>query len=304
MPKRAAQEETHPAETSSDEEYDESFIEEDSYAPDSPDDPTMEDDEEMPETIDVDFEYFDFNKDIDYHAIGNLIRQLLDSDAPSFNLSELSELILEQEACGSTIKTDGKESDPFAILTVLNMSDEKHKKNKKGVITALSDYFYARTRDLPELHKKLRNLLAPTSTSKVGLVISERLINMPVQVVPPMYKMLLDETRDQEFDYFLVLSKTFTEAETSVDEEDDRPSKKTKKAPGYKPEVYFFHPEDEVIQEKSLVHGSYPFAKASQEADSKRAFQEYGIFPQGLLMLVKAKDLEAIVSKMEVEFAP
>jgi protein BCP1 len=29
----------------------------------------------------------------------------------------------------------------------------------------------------------------------VGLVICERLINMPVQVIPPMYKMLADELR-------------------------------------------------------------------------------------------------------------
>ncbi|KAG5355832.1 Protein BCP1 [Yarrowia sp. B02] len=302
MPKRAAEDQKHPAETSSDDDYDESYLEEDSYAPDSPDDPTMEDDEDIPETIDVDFEYFDFNKDIDYHAIGNLLRQLLDSDSTSFNLSELSDMILEQESCGTTIKTDGKESDPFAILTVLNMS--AHKDNKKGVIAALIDYFVARTQDLPELHKQIRKLLGPSSTSQVGLIISERLINMPVQVVPPMYKMLLDETKDQDFDYFLVLSKTFTEAETSVDEEDERPSKKNKKGPGYKPETYYFHPEDEVIQEKSTQHGSYAFAKASQEADSKRAFQEYGIFPKGHLMLFKAKDLEAIVFKMEVEFAP
>lgn len=30
---------------------------------------------------------------------------------------------------------------------------------------------------------------------KTGLIISERLINLPLQLVPPMYKMLLDELK-------------------------------------------------------------------------------------------------------------
>jgi hypothetical protein len=32
--------------------------------------------------------------------------------------------------------------------------------------------------------------------SQVGLVLCERLINMPVPVIPPMYRMLVDEMKD------------------------------------------------------------------------------------------------------------
>jgi len=43
------------------------------------------------------------------------------------------------------------------------------------------------------LNEKLIELLKDTSQSHIGLILSERLINMPVQIVPPMYKMLQEE---------------------------------------------------------------------------------------------------------------
>lgn len=36
-------------------------------------------------------------------------------------MHELTELVLGQSTIGTTIKTDGTESDPYALLTVLNM---------------------------------------------------------------------------------------------------------------------------------------------------------------------------------------
>jgi protein BCP1 len=61
------------------------------------------------------------NPDVDYQAIKRLLGQLFGRDADKFNCHELTELILSQTSIGSTIKTDGEESDPYALLTVLNM---------------------------------------------------------------------------------------------------------------------------------------------------------------------------------------
>ena len=47
----------------------------------------------------------------------------------------------------------------------------------------------------PALHDTLRHLLEPASPSQVGLILCERLVNMPVQVIPPMYRMLTDEIK-------------------------------------------------------------------------------------------------------------
>ncbi|SRR6266542_6785443 len=76
--------------------------------------------------VDVDFDFFD-PKEIDYPTIKQLMIQLFSSDAELFNLSELSELIISQPLLGTTIKIDGTDSDPYALLTVLNMNEHKVK---------------------------------------------------------------------------------------------------------------------------------------------------------------------------------
>ena len=70
--------------------------------------------------VDVDFDFFDLAA-IDYHSIGLLLRQLLSHDAPDFDISALTNAILEQNL-GSTVKCDGQESDPLAFCTALNLA--------------------------------------------------------------------------------------------------------------------------------------------------------------------------------------
>ena len=71
--------------------------------------------------VDVSFEFFDPNPKVDYHAIKRLLTQLFQRDAEQLHVNELTELILSQPTVGTTIKTDGIESDPFSLFTVLNM---------------------------------------------------------------------------------------------------------------------------------------------------------------------------------------
>ena len=59
------------------------------------------------------------------HGLKSLCRQLFDTDAQLFDLSALVDLILSQPLLGSTVKVDGKESDPFAFLTVLNLHEHR-----------------------------------------------------------------------------------------------------------------------------------------------------------------------------------
>ena len=61
------------------------------------------------------------------------------------------------------------------------------------MIKALIDYTLKKAASSAILHSTLQTLFS--SSQQVGFVFSERLINMPVQVVPPMYRMLSDEIR-------------------------------------------------------------------------------------------------------------
>ena len=99
---------------------------------------------------------------------------------------------MSQPAIGSTVKTDGMDSDPYAFLTVLNM----HIHHQHPSIKAIGNYCLkiAAASGDHQIHASLHTLFSQNQ-QHVGLVISERLINMPVQIVPPMYKMLADEIK-------------------------------------------------------------------------------------------------------------
>ncbi|KAK9471856.1 p21-C-terminal region-binding protein-domain-containing protein [Dipodascopsis tothii] len=266
--------------------------------------------ESEPEIVDVDFDFFDPRPDIDFHAIRNLLRQTFDADNVLFDLSALTDLILSQNTLGSTVKTDGIESDPFAFLTVINATEH----GANPAVRQILDYLLLKSKPQAELNAELKRLVGQSAEDKskrpqVGLILSERLINMPTEVAPPMYRMLVDEmtwaVQDNEpykFDYYLFVGKSFTEIASKIDEEEDRPKKK-KKAGKSSAQTFYFHAEDETIQAHSDLWMTYKFSKEAQEADSKRTFQDYGIMTQGQMMLMRASQLAPAIEAMAGLFA-
>ncbi|KAK7514523.1 p21-C-terminal region-binding protein-domain-containing protein [Phyllosticta citriasiana] len=258
-------------------------------------------DEEM-EMLDVDFEWFDPNPEVDFHGLKTLLRQLLDIDNQLFNLSELSDMIVAQPLLGSTVKVDGIESDPYAFLTVLNMQEHKDKQ----VIKDLAQYFVQKASSEPTL-SQLPSLLSPeNSSAQVGLILTERFINMPSEIVPPMYNMLLEEMQwaidakePYNFTHYLILSKTYAEVESKLDAEDSRPKKKNKSDGAA--ETFFFHPEDEILHKHALAHANFEYTRQADEgaSDAKRAFQEMGIKPQGHLILMEGQKLAEAVKAIQ-----
>ena len=130
---------------------------------------------------------------------------------------------------------------------------------------------------------------------------------MPSEVVPPMYTMLQEEIawaiEDNEpynFSHYVILSKTYEEVESKLDQEAARPQKKKKKSAGSGVERFYFHPEDEVLERHALCSGSVSYDHLADEglSDSKRAFQELGIRTGGSLMLLEGGKLEGAVKDM------
>ncbi|GMF92504.1 unnamed protein product [[Candida] boidinii] len=58
------------------------------------------------ETVDVDFDFFDLNPDVDFHATKNFLRQLFGDDSVTFSLSDFADMVLKDGHIGTTIKTD------------------------------------------------------------------------------------------------------------------------------------------------------------------------------------------------------
>jgi protein BCP1 len=260
-------------------------------------------DEDM-DMVNVDFEWFDPNPEVDFHGLKTLLRQLLDADHQLFDLSALADLILSQPLLGSTVKVDGKESDPFAFLTVLNL--ETHKSNP-AIQQLLS---YLREKSSQPIHAPLHALLNQTTpTPQIGLILTERFINMPHEIVPPMYTMLLEELQwaieaaePYAFTHYLLLSKTYVEIESQLSSSSamEPPSKKKKAGKGEE-ETFYFHPEDEVWQRFALCAGGFEYSTKEDEgkSDSKRAFQELGVKPKGHLVLVEAARFEEAVKAVK-----
>lgn len=247
--------------------------------------------------LDVEFEWFDPLPEIDFHGIKTLLQQLFDVDAPLLDLSALTDLILAQPLLGSTVKVDGKETDAYAFLSVINL----HTHKDKPFIQVLTQYLTSKASSNPSL-ARLAELLAQPDVPSIGLVLTERLINVPSEVVPPMYTMLLEEIQwaleekePYQFSHYLILSKTYTEVASALDEEEDRPKKKKKGMSA--PEIMYFHPEDEVLQRHAVCHGGYNYSTQQDQghSDSKRAFQELGIRPSSHAILIDASKFAGAV---------
>lgn len=66
------------------------------------------------------------------------------------------------------------------------MQDKPH-------LASLRTYLLGKTASVPALQALLEEGSQGESSTKVGVVFSERLVNMPVQVVPPLLRIFTEE---------------------------------------------------------------------------------------------------------------
>ena len=120
-----------------------------------------------------------------------------------------------------------------------------------------------------------------------------------------MYTMLLeeiqwalDEKEPYNFSHYLILSKTYSEIASELDTEDNRPKKKNKTTT--RSDTFYFHPEDEIFENHAICQGGYDYTTKPDQGyyDSKRAFQEMGIKPQGHLILIEAPKFSAALQEV------
>lgn len=150
----------------------------------------------------------------------------------------------------------------------------------------------------------------------MGLILTERLVNMPPQVVPEMYKMLkeeisdaIEEQKSHECSHYLIFSKTYAEISSNLDEEMNSTQKKKKNnkkqktnaAPNDATSMFYFHAEDEVLERHASTYGSFDYLKEGEpgQSDSKRAFQDLGIKAQGHAIVIEAPRFDGAVKAVE-----
>ncbi|GMM28312.1 protein-transporting protein [Martiniozyma asiatica (nom. inval.)] len=270
----------------------------------------VQSDDEMEDMVNVDFDFYNLNPDIDFHATKNFLRQLFQDDSVFFPLSELADMILKEGHLGTTIKTEGMESDPFSMLTVLNFSDNLNNK----AIKSLADYFLEKSASNSPLNNQLKSLLTSTSKQRIGMIFSQRLINMPVETSPPMYNMLLEEMenaadkeKEYNFDYYLIPSRVYqilsSKADKELEDEETSGSRKKAKSGSSGPATFdYMHYEDEIFEKNAVSKGYFEYTHKKVDSDGRRVFNDYAVDPKLSLILLNKESMLKSVKEMAEEF--
>ncbi|KAJ3294532.1 Mss4p nuclear export [Rhizoclosmatium sp. JEL0117] len=270
-----------------------------------------EDDEDKDEElIDVDFDFFD-PKEIDFHGLKSLIKQTFQNDADQFDISGLADLVITNAHLGSVVKVDDS-TDPYAVMTVLSFIPDSKTKKLNPAVTAIKEYLTSKSlKSNKQKHDEFQHILSDTNS---GLLLNERLINMPPQIVIPMIKMLdeelewsVEEKKEKRFEYLVYISKTYQEVEPVADEgEDDdeeegAPKKKKKKAAaatasGASKVILNFHVEDVVFEKHAEIQFDFQF---TNQTDQSELQQTAGIKTSRRVYVIKRGKLPEIQAAMK-----
>lgn len=247
--------------------------------------------------LNVDFEFFS-PRLTDVYTLRNLLRQLMGPDSNYLDLFSLSDLISRQIHVGSTVKVDGIEGDPFAFLTVINLNYHQEKLFIKQILSYIMSKI-----SLNKEFYEMFNMLMKASDSNLGLILSERLVNMPTQIIPPMYEMLFEEIEwaleDKEpynFSHYIILSRSCQQQKSK------RGHLKKKRKDICDALTLYFHPEDEIFKKKSLYNITYKYGKSDKDSDSMRSFQNPGMRVQGELMMISKDKLKEAIDDLKSMF--
>lgn len=236
-------------------------------------------DEEVSEgVVQADFAFFD-PKPNDFHGVKILLQTFLDDT--EWNLSGFVDLILEQTTVGTVVKIEDAEDDGlFSFVTVLNLARYKDQQ----CIKELKEYL------LKVCGKDLRGnlrLLLGEQAQDVGLLVSQRVVNLPPQLLPPLYDALFDEvswaTEDEPtkelrnyfcFKFYLMVSRIY-----KLKNADQKKSSSSSDE-----EIIYVKPEDEIFHKLSSWSFSFPLHTQPPAVQELKNFRL-----MGLVMAVEAE---------------
>lgn len=190
---------------------------------DSEEDEDEEEDENVGKVIDVAFDARPPSND-DFHGIKQLLQQLFVKHIND-DLSELTNLIIAQDFIGSVLKQDlatdeeedsEEEADDdnhiFALSTVVNISENQ----SLSCIEKINELLTQKCEETYKGEPTRLTKLIEDPTEQVGLLISERFINIPPQVALPSFESLkadiekaVRKKRKFDFTHYILVSKTY-----------------------------------------------------------------------------------------------
>ncbi|KAG7386402.1 hypothetical protein PHYPSEUDO_000331 [Phytophthora pseudosyringae] len=216
--------------------------------------------------VSVDFLFSD-PREAHFHSVKQFLLAYLPPSQP-FDVSGLANAIVGQVTAGTMACAEG-EDDVYGFITALNLKSFANETSIQQVLQYVTKK--CPSAELPKLQQILK-------TKNVGLVLNERMVNLPYQLVPALHSALHEdiewaiENEDTEalrssfkMDYFLILA-TCTEEKSGSS--DAKKGKKTKTA--YEQTAKFFHNfEDEFLEHEAELTFSFDAPLTEREQVDK-----------------------------------
>eukprot|EP00455_Lapot_gusevi_P018379 TRINITY_DN20028_c0_g1_i4.p1 TRINITY_DN20028_c0_g1~~TRINITY_DN20028_c0_g1_i4.p1 ORF type:complete len:235 (+),score=46.74 TRINITY_DN20028_c0_g1_i4:78-707(+) len=201
----------------------------------------------------------------------------------------MAQLVANQVSVGTTIKCSADEY-PLSFISALNMHQHKDTECMKQC----REYITKRCKD-ESTKQALRDLLQDSS-KPLGLILHDRLINMPIELVPMLHQALVDdidwavqneETEEEKnsfkFENFLVITRIY---------QPESGKKKKSKKQNETEEMIFFKFEDEFYYKHATLTFTFPVSHTLSSS-------AYSDLPQTrVVMVVPASKMHKIVSQI------
>ncbi|BBN04628.1 protein BCP1 [Marchantia polymorpha subsp. ruderalis] len=246
--------------------------------------------------VNVDFEFFD-PKPTDFHGVKALLKSYLEDTL--WDISGFVDIFLAQTTVGTVVKTSNDDN-PIGILTALNLARYKDRACMKEI------YQYLWKNSNGKAERENLETMWNKQAKDVGLIVSERLVNIPIDLVPPLYNSLLDEvmwaTEDEptkelqnffKFKDYVIVTRVFVEHSKKKGSDDGKQAKvgiiqKQKGVTEDKGELIYVKPEDEIFHQLCTWSFTFPV-----NAESLAAHETKNVKQLRLVMGFQAKRMAA-----------
>ena len=227
------------------------------------------------EEVQVEFLFSEMRENY-FHNIKTFVNALLDFDV--FNTSEISDVIINQVEVGNIIKVgleDDNESEitvynnpnveVYGVFTILNMNYYKN----KSFVTKIKEFVLSKAKANCKNEDEVKKINQMLENSKLGLIVNERAINLPVELIPPLLNLTLQDIEkfkqenknDSKYDFDILLNiSKFVICEQRKTEKKPKLDKKSE-------DIVYYKFEDEEIINKSIVNFSYKIPYAQKDLE-------------------------------------
>mmetsp|Transcript_15164 Transcript_15164/g.24174 ORF Transcript_15164/g.24174 Transcript_15164/m.24174 type:complete len:541 (-) Transcript_15164:296-1918(-) len=235
---------------------------------------------------------------------------------------ELADIISKQATVGTMIKAEGSgssdsENAPLAFITAVNINTHR----KASCIQMLGDFLLFKA---PNSHKKTFRKIwnqALSGNKQVGLLITERLINLPPTLVPILHAELQKDIswaqknedtaslkKSFKFDSFIYVTKAFYPPRNHGDDSDDENHQQQQHKQGMLGEgkkgrgFVWFQFEDEVVSRHATLQFSFkvPAPQTKSLASESSPGGLGSLEREQIVMLIPASKIAKIQQEMSL----